>query len=293
MRPFAPRATARCPFPSFAHASGGKKETASRHDDPADFRRRHDRGLNFNARVDHWETRTFHRAFSITQTQSKSQNHVPKKFHKSRSLCLNPESNGLHAELACNNLTIYAGFIASAPNKLIAEKRTPSTSLLTPPFDPGSASAPDGTPDLTVEYRENDVPLDPALKSALKRVNAGVDDALKPAAPATPAKKRTNAKGRFAATVLAEEETAQRSLSLEKENNKSQDEVALLAKIHSAESEYRLINAKAKAAEKKARKERMPVTHLKMEQDHEIYMMQMNARPSSFSGARGSYSVVA
>ncbi|KAJ6535171.1 hypothetical protein B0H19DRAFT_1080563 [Mycena capillaripes] len=57
----------------------------------------------------------------------------------------------------------------------------------------------------------------------------------------SPAKRPTNAKDRFAVTLESEER-----------EKKSQKEVAL-GKIH-AESEYRSIKAKAKAAEKKANK---------------------------------------
>jgi PP-loop superfamily ATP-utilizing enzyme len=90
-----------------------------------------------------------------------------------------------------------------------------------------------------------------------------------PAAPAAPAKKPTNAKNRFAATVLAEEETAQRNLSLKKQKNRSQKEVAL-AKIQ-VDADYRLMKAKAKAADKKVKKAgQMSLIRLRIEQEHEI-----------------------
>ncbi|KAF8190955.1 hypothetical protein K438DRAFT_1970707 [Mycena galopus ATCC 62051] len=177
-------------------------------------------------------------------------------------------------------------------------------SILFPTTDTETSSAPDDTRDPTVEPvsdSEDDVPPVPTLKSALKRASAAEDDvkpvakrtkpqpATSPAAPAAPAKKPTNAKDRFAATVLAEEETAQRSLRLKEEKNRSQKEVAL-AKIK-VDADYRLMKGKARAADKKAKKEgQMSLTRLRMEQEHEIRMAQMNAQagPSSFSGTRGS-----
>ncbi|KAJ7460290.1 hypothetical protein FB451DRAFT_1563367 [Mycena latifolia] len=113
-----------------------------------------------------------------------------------------------------------------------------------------------------------------------------------PAAPSTvpSAKKPTNAKDRFSATVLAEEETAQQALTLKREKNKYRGEVAL-AKIQMAA-------AKAEAR-KQERATKMDLVRLKMQQAHELQMAQLQAQagpsvplgrssPSMFSGSSSS-----
>ncbi|KAJ7826094.1 hypothetical protein B0H14DRAFT_3467877 [Mycena olivaceomarginata] len=104
-----------------------------------------------------------------------------------------------------------------------------------------------------------------------------------PAPPALAvAKKPTNAKDRFSATILAEEETAQLVLGLRREKNTAQKEVTL-AKIH-ADTVIRLAKAKAKADTKREeRAAKLEIVHLKMQYD-QLHMAQMqHAGPSSMS----------
>ncbi|KAF8152752.1 hypothetical protein K438DRAFT_1987764 [Mycena galopus ATCC 62051] len=147
----------------------------------------------------------------------------------------------------------------------------------------------------------------PTLAGSIKRKRKTVD--LKPkdekpakktkpqpatSLPATPAlavaKKPTNAKDRFSATILAEEETAQLALGLKREKNTAQKEVAL-AKIR-ADTEIRLAKAKAKADTKREeRAAKLEILRLKMQNEHQLHMAQMqHAGPSSmsFMGAGGS-----
>ncbi|KAF8207691.1 hypothetical protein K438DRAFT_1961959 [Mycena galopus ATCC 62051] len=112
--------------------------------------------------------------------------------------------------------------------------------------------------------------------------------------PATPAlavaKKPTNAKDRFSATILAEEETAQLALGLKREKNTAQKEVAL-AKIR-ADTEIRLAKAKVKGDTKwEERAAKLEIVRLKMQNEHQLQMAQIqHAGPSStsFMGAGGS-----
>jgi hypothetical protein len=156
------------------------------------------------------------------------------------------------------------------------------TSILLPTTDAESSSAPDDTHDLTMDSSDDDLPLTPTLKSAKRKRDAEAEEDAKPvmkkktklqpslSAPAgpvsaAPTKKPTNAKDWFAATVLAEEETAQWALSLKKEKNRSQKEV-VLAKIK-AEKDIQLAKAQGKQDQKAAK---VDLIRLRMEQEHQI-----------------------
>ncbi|KAJ6534353.1 hypothetical protein B0H19DRAFT_1272073 [Mycena capillaripes] len=154
---------------------------------------------------------------------------------------------------------------------------------------------------------DSDEDLPPTVKT-VKRKRADSVDKKKPIGKKTkpqpstsaptaraPPKKPVNAKDRFAATVLAEEETAQRVLSLKKEKNRSQKDVAL-AKIH-VQGDIQLAKVKAKAAAKMQDNEgKMKLAQLKMEQEHQYRLAQLQAQagpgPSSasFSGSAASSS---
>jgi hypothetical protein len=141
----------------------------------------------------------------------------------------------------------------------------------------------------------------PTLAGLIKRKRKAVDSKPKdekpakktkpqPATslPATPAlavaEKPTNAKDRFSATILAEEETAQLALGLKREKNTAHKEVAL-ARIH-ADTEIRLAKAKTKAdAKREERAAKLDIYRLKMEHEHQLRMaqMQQHAGPSSMS----------
>ncbi|KAJ6545773.1 hypothetical protein B0H19DRAFT_1267136 [Mycena capillaripes] len=155
---------------------------------------------------------------------------------------------------------------------------------------------------------DKDLLAGPTLAGSVKRKRKTVDTKPKdekpakktkpqPATslPATPAlavaKKPMNAKDRFSATILAEEETAQLALGLKREKNTAQKEVAL-AKIH-ADTEIRLAKAKARADTKREeRAAKLEIVRLKMQNEHQLHMaqMQQHAGPSSmsFMGAGGS-----
>ncbi|KAJ7731803.1 hypothetical protein DFH07DRAFT_781127 [Mycena maculata] len=106
-----------------------------------------------------------------------------------------------------------------------------------------------------------------------------------PAPPAAAPAKKTTSKDRFSATILAEEETAQRQMDLRKEKNDARKEVAL--KKISMEGEIRLAKAEAKR-EEKAKK--LELARLRMEQEHQFRMAQLQNRApepstsSTFSG---------
>ncbi|KAF8180766.1 hypothetical protein K438DRAFT_1976582 [Mycena galopus ATCC 62051] len=99
------------------------------------------------------------------------------------------------------------------------------------------------------------------------------------AAPATtaPAKKAVvmSAKDWFSATVLVEEETAQAALGLKKDKNSARKEV-MVAKIK-MEGEIRVAKERARAEEKAGKRE---LAWLKMEQDHWLWMVQLQGSSS-------------
>lgn len=107
-------------------------------------------------------------------------------------------------------------------------------------------------------------------------------------APATAPVKKATAKDRFNATVIAEEETVQRTLHLKREKTMAKKDVAL-AKIQ-METEVRVAREESRRQEKAAK---MELVRLKMEQEHQFRMAQMNARagPSSrpFSGGASTH----
>ncbi|KAJ6507673.1 hypothetical protein DFH09DRAFT_1101059 [Mycena vulgaris] len=96
-----------------------------------------------------------------------------------------------------------------------------------------------------------------------------------PAVPVIAIKKATSAKDRFAETVLAEEETAQRALRLKRERNAGKKEV-MLAKIR-METNVRVAREESKRQEKAGR---LDLVRLKMEQEHQFRMAQIRPQPS-------------
>ncbi|KAJ7660895.1 hypothetical protein DFH06DRAFT_1400319 [Mycena polygramma] len=143
---------------------------------------------------------------------------------------------------------------------------------------------------------DDDIATMPTLDGSLKRKPKGEKGTDAPpkkktkpqtgmSAPAAPvaAKKPTNAKDRFSATVIAEEETAQRALELRTAKNKAHKDVAL-AKIN-AEKEIRLAKEQGKRADKA---DKAALVRLRMEQEHQMRMAQMQqAGPSSMSFPHG------
>ncbi|KAJ7933455.1 hypothetical protein B0H13DRAFT_2306864 [Mycena leptocephala] len=185
-----------------------------------------------------------------------------------------------------------------------AAEITPGTALKTKwdeikaesPWFFHSSSAPDDTHDLTMDSSDDDLPPIPTLESAKRKRDAEAEEDAKPVvkkktkpqpslsvpagpASAAPTKKPTNAKDRFAATVLAEEEMAQRALSLKKEKNRSQKEVAL-AKIK-AEKDIQLAKAQGKRDQKAAKAD---LIRLRMEQEHQIRLAQIQAQMPAGAG---------
>ncbi|KAJ7101259.1 hypothetical protein B0H15DRAFT_796095 [Mycena belliarum] len=184
--------------------------------------------------------------------------------------------------------------------------------------DDTSSLAPDDTEDLPAQLVDSDVltidsdsddeiaatpTLEGALKRKIKPEGKGNSKKTPPKkktkpqtgmsapAAAVAAKKPTNAKDRFSATVLAEEETAQRALELRTAKNKAHKDVAL-AKI-SAEKEIRLAKEESKRADKA---EKAALVRLRMEQEHQMRMAQMQqGGPSSASfsnaGQSGNFSM--
>ncbi|KAJ7672987.1 hypothetical protein DFH06DRAFT_1173981 [Mycena polygramma] len=156
--------------------------------------------------------------------------------------------------------------------------------------DDTSSLAPDDTEDLPTQLVDSDllsigsdsddeIAAMPTLEGALKRKikpegKGNVKEAppkkktkpqtgtSAPAAAPVAAKKATNAKDRFSATVLAEEETAQRALELRTAKNKAHKDVAL-AKIN-AEKEIRLAKEQSKRADKA---DKAALVRLRMEQE--------------------------
>ncbi|KAJ7733057.1 hypothetical protein DFH07DRAFT_780716 [Mycena maculata] len=84
-----------------------------------------------------------------------------------------------------------------------------------------------------------------------------------------PIKKPITSKDRFAATIAAEEETAQQLLIVRKEKNEGKKEVQL-AKIR-MEGEVRVARAEARRQERAAK---MDLLRLKMEHEHQLRMAQ-------------------
>ncbi|KAJ6602720.1 hypothetical protein DFH09DRAFT_1270578 [Mycena vulgaris] len=134
-------------------------------------------------------------------------------------------------------------------------------------------------------------PEDVRLKLSIRcrRFHPSKSNAPSPPVPATPAaptsKKATNAKDRFSATILAEEETAQQALNLKRDKNKYQKEV-IIAKLK-MESEVRAARVETKRQDRAAK---MDLVRLKMEQDHQFRMAQFQSQqgaagPSSFSSS--------
>ncbi|KAJ7821603.1 hypothetical protein B0H14DRAFT_3875854 [Mycena olivaceomarginata] len=110
-------------------------------------------------------------------------------------------------------------------------------------------------------------------------------------APTKPTKPTTT-KDRFTATVLAEEETIQRQLAVQKEKNKARKEIEL-EKIHTIR-EYKVEKAKVKAEEArihaKEKLMRLDLARLRMQQDHELRMAQTQQhRQPSYSMRSSSY----
>ncbi|KAF8128457.1 hypothetical protein K438DRAFT_2000279 [Mycena galopus ATCC 62051] len=106
-----------------------------------------------------------------------------------------------------------------------------------------------------------------------------------PATGATAApKKPQNAKDKFSAVILAEEQTAQQELGLKRAKNETQKELTL-AKIR-AETEVQLAQTKARSDRKREKRAaKMDLMRLKMQQEHELRMAQMQSQagPSSMS----------
>jgi hypothetical protein len=111
-------------------------------------------------------------------------------------------------------------------------------------------------------------------------------------APAAAAsmKKPTNTKDKFAATVLAEEETAQCLLELKRQKVKGQTEVQL-AKIR-AEADLKIAKQNGDTDRKRRRREsKTELSRLKMEQQqYRMAQFQSHAGPSTFAGSAASSS---
>jgi hypothetical protein len=110
-------------------------------------------------------------------------------------------------------------------------------------------------------------------------------------APTKPTKPTTT-KDRFTAIVLAEEETIQRQLAVQKEKNKARKEIEL-EKIRTIR-EYKVEKAKVKAEEArihaKEKLMRLDLARLRMQQDHELRMAQIQQhRQPSYSMGSSSY----
>jgi hypothetical protein len=89
---------------------------------------------------------------------------------------------------------------------------------------------------------------------------------------------------RFAATILAEEETAQQVLSLKREKAKAHKEL-MLAKIR-AETDIQLAHSKAKDERKREKQAvKLDLMRLRMEHEHQLKMAQIQAQvgPSSMA----------
>ncbi|KAF8174178.1 hypothetical protein K438DRAFT_2023231 [Mycena galopus ATCC 62051] len=183
-------------------------------------------------------------------------------------------------------------------------------SILIPTYDDAdtASSAPDDTQDLPIQLvdpkSEPESDSDDEIPPKRKRVaSKGPEDqkptkktkpqpaTSAPAVPATtaPAKKAVvmSARDRFSATVLAEEETAQAVLGLKKDKNSARKEV-MIAKIK-MEGEIRVAKERARAEEKAGKRE---LARLKMEQDHQLRMAQLQGSSSRTfpSGASSSSS---
>ncbi|KAJ6613701.1 hypothetical protein B0H10DRAFT_2436356 [Mycena sp. CBHHK59/15] len=139
--------------------------------------------------------------------------------------------------------------------------------------------------------REDTVQAPSAAKAAeaIPEEDEATDGHVCPSGPSPIPVKKTalNAKDRFSATIVAEEETQQKMLCLKKEKNEARKEV-VLKKIQ-METKVRLAQAEAKRTEKS---QKMELVCLKMEQEHQFRMtqFQVHAGPSSmsFSGSGGS-----
>ncbi|KAJ7725147.1 hypothetical protein DFH07DRAFT_783093 [Mycena maculata] len=105
------------------------------------------------------------------------------------------------------------------------------------------------------------------------------------AAAAVVPPKNKSAKDRFSATIVAKEETHQQALVLKKERNDARKEVAL--KNIQMDGEVRLAKARSKQVEKERK---LNLARLKMEQEHQFRMeqLQTHAGPSSMSGGSSS-----
>ncbi|KAJ7812894.1 hypothetical protein B0H14DRAFT_3751882 [Mycena olivaceomarginata] len=155
-----------------------------------------------------------------------------------------------------------------------------------------TSTAPDDIKDGTRSVEPNsdsddELPAAGAIVAgALKRPRNASSDAT-----AAPVKKPTKTKDRFAATVLAEEETAQRALGLKREKVKGQTEVQL-AKIR-AEADLKIAKQTGDTDRKRRKREaRTDLTRLRMEQEHQYRMAQLQSRsgPSTFAGSAASSS---
>ncbi|KAJ7346279.1 hypothetical protein DFH08DRAFT_961721 [Mycena albidolilacea] len=110
-------------------------------------------------------------------------------------------------------------------------------------------------------------------------------------ATAAPVKKLAKTQDKFAAIVLAEEETTQRALGLKREKVKGQTEVQL-AKIR-AEADLKIAKQNGDTDRKRRKREsKTDLSRLRMEQEHQYRMAQLQSRagPSTFAGSATSSS---
>ncbi|KAJ7233350.1 hypothetical protein C8J57DRAFT_1532467 [Mycena rebaudengoi] len=207
--------------------------------------------------------------------------------------------------------------IASRPNLQpvgLGNNDMPIDTSLLFPTDDDQSSAPDDTQDpldldaLSSDSDDNALGGPVQLVDAVKRKCQDDDKAPKaakktrgplpttsvPTAPSLPTKKAATvtAKDRFAATILAEEETAREALAVKKNKDTVRMEVTL-AKIR-MEGDAR---ADREESKRKARADKMDLVRLKMEQQHEIRkqehelaMAQVHQRGSqSYAGSSSGY----
>ncbi|KAJ7436304.1 hypothetical protein B0H11DRAFT_1998972 [Mycena galericulata] len=172
-----------------------------------------------------------------------------------------------------------------------------------PPEGPLDVNS-EGPIDVNSDSDSDDMPEVPTLAGAKKRKAGSTKASRKetktpakkmkpapatsiPAAPAAVPSKKSSAKDRFSATVVAEEETHQQMLGLKKEKNDARKEVAL-RKIE-MEGQVRLAKERSKQAEKERK---LDLARLKMEQEHQFRMAQLQAHAGptsmSFSGVGAS-----
>ncbi|KAJ6543454.1 hypothetical protein DFH09DRAFT_1282503 [Mycena vulgaris] len=123
----------------------------------------------------------------------------------------------------------------------------------------------------------------PTVPKAPPKKRTQPQAAISTPAPATSATakptKPTTAKEKFSAVILAEEATAQQALGLKKDRNRARKDIEL-ARIQ-AGAQVQVEKAKSKTQEKLAKIE---LAKLRMQQEHELRMAQMQSSSSSHRG---------